>query len=231
MTVAPDPGRGSGFRLGSIGGTPIVMEVSFFILMGLFVILDLERGMPMERALLWIPILLISVLFHELGHAALIALFGFGSSVIFLGGFGGVTINRRRSVPWKEIVISLAGPASSVLLAVILALLWRRIEFLRTDPMMAALIPTMVWANGVWAVFNLVPIYPLDGGQALQNLGRFFLPERRAAFVSIWISMILAAVVIVLALLRTSLFLVIIAAMLLMQNFQRWKAWRSGIVP
>ncbi|MGH9457176.1 MAG: M50 family metallopeptidase [Thermoanaerobaculia bacterium] len=223
--------RPSGFRLGSIAGTAIYVEVSFLILMGLFVILDIERGIPMHRALLWIPILLLSVLFHELGHAALIASFGFGASTIVLGGFGGVTVNRRQTVPWKEIVISLAGPAFSILLAILLTLLWRGVPAMHGDPMLAALIPLTVLANGVWAVFNLVPIFPLDGGQALHNLGRFFLAERKAALVSIGVSMVVGGAVLVFALFQAWFFLAIVAAMLLMQNFQRWQAWRSGIVP
>ncbi|HVR42264.1 MAG TPA: M50 family metallopeptidase [Thermoanaerobaculia bacterium] len=219
--------RSSGFRLGSIAGTSIHIEVTFLILMGLFVILDVERGLPIQRALLWIPILLISVLFHELGHAALIALFGFGRSTIVLGGFGGVTINRRQTTPWKEIVISLAGPTFSLLLAILLIVAWRSVPFLRGDPMLAAMIPLMVLANQVWAVFNLVPIYPLDGGQALQNLARFFTRERTAAFLSIWISIVLGAGILALALWLRQFFLAIIAAMLAMQNFQRWQIWRG----
>jgi Zn-dependent protease len=217
----------SGVRLGSIGGTSIHVEISFLILIGLFVILDIERQIPIERALLWIPVLLISVLFHEIGHAALIGLFGFGRSTIVLGGFGGVTVNQRRSVPWKEIVISLAGPGFSLLLAFALAFASAGIPLLRRDPMLAAFIPLMIWANQVWAVFNLVPIYPLDGGQAFQNLARFFTNDRRAVAISIVSSMVLGALVLALALLGRQFFLAILAAMLLMQNYQRWQLWRG----
>lgn len=228
--MLPDETPASGFRLGSIAGTSIHMEVSFLILMGLFVFLNLEQG-PIERALLWIPILLISVLFHELGHAAVIGMFGFGRSLIVLGGFGGVTINQRQSRPWKEIAISLAGPGFSVLLVAILAGLWTFFPRLQRDPMLAAFFPSMIQANLFWAAFNLVPIYPLDGGQALFNFGRSVTTDRRAAFLSIWLSMILGAAIFVLALFGKSFFLAIIAAMLTMQNFQRWQAYRSGAGP
>ncbi|HEU5162316.1 MAG TPA: site-2 protease family protein, partial [Thermoanaerobaculia bacterium] len=203
------------------------VETTFLILMGLFVILDLDQGLPIQRALIWITILLISVLFHEIGHAASIGLFGFGRSTIVLGGFGGVTINERRSVPWKEIVISLAGPGFSLLLA--FALTWIFLSFprLAQDPMLAALIPLMIWANKVWAIFNLVPIYPLDGGQALQNLVRYMTTDRRAVGVSIVSSLIIGALVLATALFTRSFFLAILAAMLLMQNYQRWRLWRG----
>ncbi|HUP63724.1 MAG TPA: M50 family metallopeptidase [Thermoanaerobaculia bacterium] len=226
MNEETTPSRG--IRLGSLRGTSIHLEISFLILMGLFVILDIERGVPIQEALLWIPILLISVLFHELGHAGLIGLFGFGRSLIVLGGFGGVTINARRSQPWKEIVISLAGPAFSLLLAWLLAAAWGAVPAMRADPMLAVLIPRMIWANRVWAVFNLVPIYPLDGGQALYNLMRSFTADRTAAVISIWLSMILGIALLAVALLSRQFFVAIIAAMLGMQNFQRWEAWRQG---
>ena len=219
----------TGFRLGSLGGTTIHLEGTFLILMGLFVILDIERGRPLQNALLWIPILLISVLFHEIGHAALIGLFGFGRSAIVLGGFGGVTINRRTAVPWKEIVISLAGPAFSVLLSLILIAASRMVPLIRTDPMLQVLVPLMIFVNFVWAVFNLVPVYPLDGGQALQNLMRAFLTERRSAFLSIWISLILGVTLAVLTLLAGEFFIAIVAAMLSMQNFQRWQLYRRMV--
>ena len=222
-----DRAPASGIRLGSILGTTIHVEISFLILIGLFVILDLDRGLPIQRALLWIPILLISVLFHEIGHAALIGLFGFGRSTIVLGGFGGVTINERRSIPWKEIVISLAGPGFSLLLAFALTWIFLGIPRLASDPMLAALIPLMIWANKIWAVFNLVPIYPLDGGQALQNLLRYVTTDRRAVGASIVTSMVIGALVLAGALFARSFFLAILAAMLLMQNYQRWRLWRG----
>src|SRR5688572_27618678 len=94
-----------GLRLGSIAGTPIYLDPSFFLLVGIFILIDMERGKPLLEALLWIPTILVSVLFHELGHSLTIKAFRFGPSVIILGGFGGVTINARRSRPWKEILI------------------------------------------------------------------------------------------------------------------------------
>lgn len=219
--------QSSGLRLGSIAGTEIFIEISFLILVGLFVVLALEGGSPLPIALLWIPVLLISVLFHEVGHATLIGIFGFGGSTIVLGGFGGVTINQRRSQPWKEIVISISGPGFSVLLALLFATAWNTVPLFQTDPMLAALVPLMVRANIFWAIFNLVPLYPLDGGQALQNLLRYVVSERRALFVSIWLSIGLGVILLVLGLFSGQFFLAIIAAMLSMQNWQRWRIYRG----
>src|SRR5687768_3398086 len=67
-------------HLGSIGKTSIDVDFSFFILITLFVILGYDESKGIEYALIWIPILFVSVLFHEFAHAAAIALFGFGAS-------------------------------------------------------------------------------------------------------------------------------------------------------
>lgn len=211
----------SGARLGSIGGTAVYVQISFVILAALFVVLDLERGYSIERALLWIPILFISVLFHELGHASTIGLFRFGASVIILGGFGGVTINARRSRPWQEILISAAGPLSSLVLAFLLRFAWLSIELLRSDRMLSELVPRMIWANIVWAIFNLVPIYPLDGGQIFKNLARYFTTGEKAVRFSAMSSLVLAAVITILAVMYRSFFLAAIAGMLAIQNYQR----------
>src|SRR5260370_786130 len=109
----PTVGR---IHLGSILGTTITLDFSFLILVALFVMVNLDQSGP-QYALLWIPILFISILFHELAHAAMIGVFGYGPSQIVLQGVGGVTINERRARPWQDLLISSAGPASSVLLA------------------------------------------------------------------------------------------------------------------
>jgi stage IV sporulation protein FB len=211
----------SGARLGSLGGTSIYVQISFVILAALFVVLDLERGYTIERALLWIPVLFLSVLFHELGHASVIGLFRFGPSVIILGGFGGVTINARKSKPWQEILISAAGPLSSIALALLLSLAFMTIAFLRSDRMMSELIPRMVWANYAWAIFNLMPIYPLDGGQISKNLARFVTSREKAIRFSAISSLVLAIAITVFAVISRSFFLAAIAGMLAIQNYQR----------
>ena len=104
-------------HLGSIGKTPVDVDVSFLFVAALWVANEYQNEKDLKVALLWAPVLLISVLLHELAHAGMIAAFGYGSSQIVLSGMGGVTYNRRHARPWHDLVISVAGPASSFLLA------------------------------------------------------------------------------------------------------------------
>jgi len=210
-----------GLRLGSIAGTAIYIDFSFFILVGIFILISMERGELLREALLWIPTILVGVLFHELGHAATIGALRFGPSVIILGGFGGVTVNVRRSRPWKEILISAAGPIASIILGVVLHVVYLAVPFFHTDPMFRNLLPLMRNVNFTWAVFNLFPIYPLDGGQILNQIGRFFTTTARATRVSAISSLILAGLILAWSIFSRNFFMAMIIAMIAMQNFQR----------
>lgn len=211
-------------RIGSIGGSPIHIDVRFLILVAFFVLIDLERGRGLHHALLWIPILFLSVLVHELGHALTIRALGFGPSDIVLSGFGGLTINQRQARPWQDVLISLAGPLTSFLLAGVLLALATAVPLVRTDPMLQALVPLMLIANVVWGIFNLVPIYPLDGGHALHDLSRYVLSPASALRFSSGSSIVLACILLAVALIYREFFVVLIVGMLLIQNWGRWKS-------
>jgi Zn-dependent protease len=198
--------------------------------MALFVFLDLDSQVSLQHALLWVPVLLISVLVHELAHAGAIAAFGYGSSTIELGGWGGQTSNARRSRPWHEIVISIAGPLSSLVLGGIFLLVFVLLHERMTADVFA-FVRLMLWANIAWGIFNLFPIFPLDGGQVLFNALCHFTENHKALGVTTVLSLALATCLALGALWARMFFVVVIAASLLMQNWQTWqslRAWRAA---
>lgn len=216
-----------GLRLGSIGKTPLYVEPGFFFLCAMFVLISLNDGQPMRVALLWIPILFVSTIVHELGHAAMIALLGFGRSVVALGTYGGVTMNDSRRRPWQQILISIAGP----ILGAAFGYLCQRLSYLPfayNDAMFSELLPRAAMANYAWAIFNLFPIYPLDGGKVLRSLTAMFLSNSRSFAVTCWVSMILSALLLVGALIGHQMWMVVIAASLLYENFKLWSHYRSS---
>jgi Zn-dependent protease len=221
----------SGIRLGSILGSPLYVEPSFFILVVVFVFIDLQRGYPIERALLWAPTLFFSVIIHELGHAAMIGLLGFGRSLIALGGFGGMTVNDRTGRPWQNILISLAGPVAGCVFAIVLLFAFTRSTFLQTDRMMSNWFPLMIWVNFAWAIFNLLPIYPLDGGKILRSGTAWFMTNLRSFKITTWVSMVLALVLVVAGLAQRNYFTAAIAASLLLDNYQRWDRYKQSGFP
>ena len=213
-------------HLGSILGTTITLDISFLILIAFFVFSSADTfGMP--GALLWAPVIFISILFHEFAHAAMIGILGHGSSAIVLEGIGGVTFNQRQSRPWQDVLISAAGPAASFLLAWLVSLLWTHVAYFQHDRFFFALLPLLQWANVLWGKFNLLPVIPLDGSGIVRNLLRMFLREQTAFVIAVWLSMIAAAIVIVLMLREKQWFVALLLGWYLFLSWQRWEFYRQ----
>lgn len=214
-------------HLGSIGKTSIDVDYSFLILAGLFVLTFYDKAQGIQYALLWIPVLFLSVLLHELSHAAMIGAFGYGASKVMLAGLGGVTLNKRVAKPWHDMVISAAGPAASFVIAFGAALLRGRVH----DPMFLAFLPLLATANLAWGVFNLIPVSPLDGGGIVRNFFRIFLRERTAFIAAIWVSLIVGLAVIAYGVWIKFYMMSFLVAWYLWMNWQQWQYFRTHGFP
>src|SRR3990167_8564795 len=102
------------------GRIPIVVHPTFFLIAAL--IGFLYSGTVLGT-IIWIAIILVSVLFHEFGHALTAALFGL-SPRIELVALGGLTYHEGQKLPfWKQFLIVLDGPLFGFLLFIIASLL------------------------------------------------------------------------------------------------------------
>lgn len=112
-----------------------------------------------------------SVLLHELSHSFVARRMGIGVSRITLFIFGGVAqVDEEPRTPRQELLISIAGPAMSVLLAAVfgaVAMLLRN-RWGTTIPGLC--LERVAQVNLVLAIFNMVPGFPLDGGRILRSL-------------------------------------------------------------
>ncbi len=167
-----------------VGGFPVRLDWSFVIIVGL---LGYYPGVSASSWLLWLLIAPLAVLAHELGHA--VAARGTGAAPeIVLAGLGGLTtyqpsrpLGRARSIG-----ISLAGPAVGLALGAGL------LGYQRTVGLTPGTLAEQAWSAAVfttlgWSLLNLLPILPLDGGQALREMlpGDGFARQRGAAIVSV----------------------------------------------
>jgi len=218
-------------HLGSIRGTSIDVDFNFVFLVLFFVVLNYNPALGIAYALIWIPILFLSVLIHELAHAAMIGVFGFGSSQIVLTGMGGVTINRRRARPWEDMLISLAGPAASFALYFLANWIKGNVEIANTDRMLVVLVPLLAIANLFWGIFNLIPVPPLDGGHATRDFFRMFLTERTAFIIAIWIAIIVGGLVAAAALFQRQFFIGLYIAWFVYMAVQQWQSFKRHGVP
>jgi len=120
-------------------------------------------------AVLWLPVVFVGVLIHELGHALAVRRHGFVAS-IELHGFGGVTtwLSPAALTPRQRALVSAAGPAVGVIVG-ILALIAARLQP-AAPPVVSEVLRYAVWVNLGWGLLNLLPILPLDGGMIVGSL-------------------------------------------------------------
>ena len=104
----------------------------------------------------WIICALIAAVFHEFCHALAVHLCG-GSIEALTVGDRGVVMHADALQPGKRLICILAGPFGSLLL--LLFMRW---------------LPRIAFCGLVHAAYNLLPIYPLDGGRVL----RCVLPDK-----------------------------------------------------
>jgi Zn-dependent protease len=186
------PAGGRGLRL-SVLGFPVRIDLSFVLVMAF---LGYGSGTTFGRIVLWVVIGAVAVLAHELGHALVARTTG-ADPTIELHGFGGVTrfappapMSRLRSL-----AVTLAGPAVGVVVGVVLLLALPRDTFVpgSTGEYVR---DVAIFVNLGWGVLNLLPILPLDGGQALAELlpGSPDVRARRAAMVSLPIAVVIGIV-------------------------------------
>ena len=232
-----------GWHLFDISGHQIYMQPWFLLLIAFFAFapVSAESGSAftlVQGLLIWGHVLFGGILIHELGHAAALKYFNYGTSTIVFQGFGGVTINQRRgqNPPNKAIAISLAGPAASLALAFVsggLLLGLQTAGVLGSGMLGSSMIESfanqflwyMFGANMVWAVFNLIPINPLDGGHVVLHALRSKYGNRRQAMYYTAVSslVVLGATLVLFTLLLpvlNPLMLIAIGFFLGFQNYQ-----------
>lgn len=170
---------GKSWSLPDIRGHDVEVSIWFLGIVAFFILMPLRSFEQLPYQVMWAPVLFFSILLHELGHAAATKKLGFGTSKIILHGFGGVAMNRRGHTPPKKgMYISLAGPAVTLVLAVIFGGLWFGYRALVGVEVATALdavgyfLGLMAAANVVWFILNMLPIYPLDGGQTMMHYFR-----------------------------------------------------------
>lgn len=107
-----------------------------------------------------------SVVLHELGHAWVGRRLGIHVRDITLFVFGGVAaMEGEPPRPKAELLMALAGPATSVLLGLLALGLVAAGRLVGASPVELGVVEYLGWVNLALAAFNLLPAFPLDGGR------------------------------------------------------------------
>lgn len=174
-------------------------------------------------ALVHIPIVFSGVLLHEMGHALAGRRFG-ERPFVELNGWGGLThwLKGRAFTRGQSVFVAFAGPLVGIVVG-ITALVVNMFLPPGTPPLLLVTIGDIAFVNLGWALFNLVPIYPLDGGKIARDLFGHFLGTRGAAW-SHASSVAVGVVLIALALFARQFFVVLLMGQLTWQNWQALRA-------
>ena len=169
----------NGWRIARVGGIPIRIDPSFFLIalligssvytqqLNTFRFPPVSATQALGLALLGIVLFFLSILLHELAHAGMSRVRNIpvsGIAIYMLGGATFTALEERE--PADEFLITVVGPATSAAVGV-LFLLAHQIGVLPGP------IDDVVYSLGVWnlwvAAFNVLPMYPLDGGRLLRS--------------------------------------------------------------
>ncbi|OJF12599.1 site-2 protease family protein [Couchioplanes caeruleus] len=180
--------------VGRVLGIPVFVNASMLLLALLVTIvyggyaqrqLGFAGVLAYAIGLGFVACLLGSVLLHELGHALTARRYGIGVRGITLELLGGYTeMDRDAPAPRVDALVSLAGPAVSLVLGAVAA----AAAVVLPDRTVAGEIAFQLAAsNVIVAIFNLLPGLPLDGGRALRAaLWALIRDRNRATEVAAW---------------------------------------------
>jgi stage IV sporulation protein FB len=166
-------------------GVPVRVE-PFFLIVAVALGFRLE---PVWMVFAWVPVVFVSVLVHELGHAFMFRVFGQRSAIV-LHGWGGFTLpvggGRRVMSKGRSIAVSVAGSAAQILLLGIPAQLAWKSDWGQQQLFNWAIdgagdwefnwvwvLRWLAFASLTWGFINLLPIRPLDGGHVAETLVGF----------------------------------------------------------
>ncbi|MEW5739807.1 MAG: site-2 protease family protein [Myxococcota bacterium] len=148
----------------SLGGIPVVLRPEFLIIP----VVGAASG-TLPEGVAWVAIVLVSVLWHELGHALAMKAFGY-APWIDLHAMGGATHwpQAARPTPTHRFLVTFAGPAAGLLLGVAVLAVRARVPE-DAGELTRFAIAQLIWVNIGWSLINLLPVLPWDGGHVLDS--------------------------------------------------------------
>lgn len=211
--------RKGAFPLFRVAGIDVSLHWSWFLVAAYEISIERSAyssiGWPIAEYLA----LFLIVLLHEFGHALACRQTGGTANYIVLWPLGGVAYVDPPQRPGAMLWSLAAGPLVNVALVPIL---YAAMAFARsagvaaTMPNLFHFIYMVEWINLVLLGFNLLPIYPLDGGQILRSLLWFGIGRARGLMVAVVVGFVGVAGMIGWALWAQSVWIGIFAAFILM---------------
>jgi Zn-dependent protease len=215
-------GRQGSIRLFRLRGIDVFLHWSWFLIAVYMIRSQAGEYSSISWNVMQYLALFLIVLTHEFGHALACRSVGGNANRIVLWPLGGVAYVDPPPRPGATLWSIVAGPLVNVALIPVFMLLSAaalHAGWWETMPNLAQLIHNVAWINGALLVFNILPIFPLDGGQILRALLWFVMGRARSLLVATVLGFVGAAAFIYYAFREQSTWLVVLAI------FMVWNCW------
>lgn len=203
------------FRLFRLKGIDVYLNWTWFLV----AVFEIQARRGRYTSVLWNALeylaLFAIVLMHEFGHALACRSVGGTAENIMLWPLGGVAYVNPPQRPGATLWSIAAGPLVNVALFPVFYVLTLGASAGHLDgsmPNLYQLLGSVAWINGALLIFNILPIYPLDGGQILRSLLWFPLGRARSLLVASVLGFVGVAGLVLLAYVQQSGWTFLIAA-------------------
>ncbi len=129
----------------------------------------IAAAMVLLLPLKWLLAAVLAAAWHELCHILALRLYGMKPRTVALGGRGAVICTGLLG-PGQELICALVGPVGSLSLV-----------------LLGRCFPRLAVCGAIQGFYNLLPVYPLDGGRVLRCGTQLILPPAVADWVCRWI--------------------------------------------
>lgn len=213
------PTRRGSFKIFSFLGISVFVHWSWFLV----ALYSIQYRTHAYSSIVWNVLeylsLFLIVLIHEFGHQLACRQVGGQTHDIVLSPLGGVAYVSPPQRPGAQLWSIAAGPLVNVvlvpLLSVLVSISWH-LGWYDTHNDLCVFVHNLWWINIILLTFNMMPVYPLDGGQILRSLLWFPFGRANSLLAATIIGFIGVAGLILLAVLAHSIWLGIMAAFILM---------------
>ena len=212
-------------KLGSPFGISVYIHPAFWLLPIFYLFSNLKEA-SLFHSILEVFLLFavfFCVILHEFGHAFAARIFGIQTRDITIYPMGGVArLERMSEDPFEELVISLAGPAVNLLIFLLLLPICFNFsaapfDFENLTPpnslsgSLNHYLKMLMFSNLGLLIFNLLPIFPMDGGRVLRALLNLAVGFSNATVISVTLGNLGAIFLVLLGLFSSNYILILLA--------------------
>lgn len=189
------------------------------------------RSRSVGTLFVWVVVLFAAILLHELGHALAARFFG-QSPQIELHAMGGTTKwSWVDELKWHQrVIISLAGPGIGFVLGGLLHLGYTLVP--AQEPYLLRVARyDFLWVTLAWGLFNLLPLMPMDGGQALAETLEHRLGSQRGRLLARKVSCVTGFIGLIVGFAMNQLWAGLLCGIFAFDNLQRIRGLPGVALP